>query len=90
MGEQFFSGIENVWHKLGKRIVILIIGWLIISTILIKILFAYFMYYVHKENAKVFYEINSSTSKIEDTEYAEYEVSVQEVKKYIVTDRQIT
>ena len=69
MGEQFFSRIENIWHQLCKRIVIIIIAWLVLSTVLIKLLFVYFMYYIHKENAKVFYEISYSTSKIEETEY---------------------
>lgn len=80
MSEQFFLGIKNGWTQLLKRVVVVTIGWMIISSILINVLFSYFKYYVYKEDAKVFYEISSSASEIKNREYTEYRIYTQEIK----------
>lgn len=69
MGEQFFIIVKKDLHHLLKRLVIIMAVWMIISVVLINVLFSYFKYYVHKETAKVFYEVKYSVSEIQDTPY---------------------
>ena len=65
MKNNFLLGMKNDTHYLLKQLLIVILIWIGICSILIKGLFGYYENFVQRRDAKIIYEIEPTTVRLE-------------------------